>query len=298
MDTLFGRAEKTGRVEECPIFPLSGYLQVIRPANAVVAGLAGIVGFLMATGTLSPGVAWVFLVVFLVTAGGNAINDYCDVEIDRINRPGRPIPSGLVDRDSVLSYSAVLFLAGLAISFAMNPLCVAIAGFNTFLLVWYAVSLKRTPGAGNIAISYLTASIFVFGAAYAGVDAAVRVLPIALVTFFAMLARELWKDAEDVSGDAAGGASTLPVRMGVYPVIRLGFAFLVVAIGASVVPCLWWGLPYLAGIAVVDALILWTALRVLSCRTPECLKETRGTSLVKYAMFASLVVFSLSALFL
>lgn len=285
-------------MEEFSIFTLSGYVHVIRPVNAVVAGLAGIVGFLMATGTLSPGVAWVFLVVFLVTAGGNAINDYCDVEIDRINRPGRPIPSGAVDRDSVLSYSTVLFLAGLAISFVMNPLCVAIAAFNTLLLVWYAVSLKRTPGAGNIAISYLTASIFVFGAAYAGTGAAVRVLPIALVTFFAMLARELWKDAEDVSGDAAGGASTLPVRMGVYPVIRLGFAFLVIAICASIVPFLWWGFPYLAGIAVVDALVLWTALRVLSCRTPECLKETRGTALVKYAMFASLVVFSLSALFL
>lgn len=284
--------------EECLILPRSGYIQVIRPVNAVLAGLAGIVGYLMATGTLIPGVIWIFLVVFLVTAGGNAVNDYCDVEIDRINRPDRPIPSGAADRDAVLVCSAILFLCGLAVSFTMNPLCVAIAAFNTILLVWYAISLKRTPGAGNIAISYLTASIFVFGAAFAGAGGAMKVLPIALVTFFAMLARELWKDAEDVLGDAAGGALTLPVRIGVYPVIRLGFLFLVTAICASLVPFLWWGLPYLAGIAVVDLLVFWTAFRALSCRTPECLKGTRATTLVKYAMFTSLVVFSLAALFL
>jgi geranylgeranylglycerol-phosphate geranylgeranyltransferase len=297
-DTLFLDRTTTDMQEECLILPLPGYIQVIRPVNAVLAGLAGIIGYLMATGTLAPFTIRIFLVVLLVTAGGNAINDYCDVEIDRINRPGRPIPSGIIDRDTVLVYSAILFLCGLAVSFTMNPLCVAIAAFNTVLLVWYAMSLKRTPGAGNIAISYLTASIFVFGAAFAGTGAAMKVLPIALVTFFAMLARELWKDAEDVPGDAAAGALTLPVRIGVYPVIRLGFVFLVAAICASLVPVLWWGLPYLAGIAVVDLLVFWTAFRALSCRTPECLKENRVTTFVKYAMFTSLVVFTLAALVL
>ena len=285
-------------MEESPIGSLSGYVRVIRPVNALVAGMAGVVGVLMATGTISPAIIPVFLVVFLVTAGGNAINDFCDVEIDRINRADRPIPSGAADRKTVLSLSVILFLSGLAVSFLINPLCVAIAAGNTVLLVWYATSLKKTPGAGNGAIAYLTASIFVFGAASAGTDAVFHVLPIALVTFFAMLARELWKDAEDISGDEAGGAFTLPVRMGVTPVIRLGFAFLIAAIGASILPVFQWGLPYLAGIALVDLLVLWTGSRALSCRTAECLKETRATTLVKYAMFGSLVVFSLSALFL
>ncbi|MDI9633033.1 MAG: geranylgeranylglycerol-phosphate geranylgeranyltransferase [Methanolinea sp.] len=277
---------------------LPGYVRLVRPLNAVVAGIAGIIGYIIATGSLEPTNIWIFLVVFLVTAGGNAINDYCDVEIDRINRPDRPIPSGEVNRASVPVYSAALFLSGIAASFAMNYLCVAIAALNSALLVWYAVSLKRTAGAGNAAISYLTASIFVFGAASAGAGAVVRVIPLAVVTFLAMLARELWKDAEDLEGDAAAGASTLPVRMGIKPVVRLGFAFLAGAIAASLLPALWWGLPYLAGIAAVDTAILWAALRALPCGTPGCIRQSNATALVKYAMFASLAVFTASALFL
>lgn len=284
--------------EESFISSLSGFLAVTRPVNAIVAGCAGVVGFLMATGTVTPGTVIVFAVVLLVTAAGNALNDYFDVEIDQINRPERPIPSGAVLQADVPPFAGALFAIGIALSFLLNVSCAAIAIFNAGLLVLYAFRLKRTPGAGNVAISYLTASIFVFGAAYAGMEGFARVLPVALITFFAMLARELWKDAEDVSGDAAAGATTLPVVMGVWPVIRLGFVFLAGALGASLIPLLWWGLPYLAGIAVVDILIAGTVVRVLSCRTADCLKETGATTLVKYAMFASLVVFSLSALFL
>jgi geranylgeranylglycerol-phosphate geranylgeranyltransferase len=53
---------------------------------------------------------------------------------------------------------------------------------------------------------------------------------------------------------------------------------------------------YLAGITVVDLLILAAAIRALPCTTPACVKMSRVTTLLKVGMFASLVVFSLSAL--
>lgn len=280
------------------IFPASPYIRVIRPLNAVVAGCAGITGYLIASGTLVPGVVVLFLVVFLVTGGGNAINDYFDVEIDRINRPERPIPSGDIGAGEVLRYSAFLFLLGIALSIATNVFCVAIAVINSFLLVWYAASLKKTPGAGNIAISYLAASIFLFGGAYAGPGGLLVVAPVALITFFAMFAREVWKDAEDIEGDLALGADTLPIRMGIYPAVRLGFAFLAFAIIASLIPVLWWGLYYLAGIACVDILILAIGKKALACRDAAALKRSRVTTLVKYAMFASLLVFFVSGILL
>ncbi|MCU0631750.1 MAG: geranylgeranylglycerol-phosphate geranylgeranyltransferase [Methanolinea sp.] len=280
------------------MFPVSPYVRVIRPLNALVAGCAALIGYLMATGTVVPGVGLLFLVVFLVTGAGNAINDYFDVEIDRINRPDRPIPSGAIRARAVMLYAAFLFLAGIALSLFTNPYCMVIAIANSLLLIWYAATLKRTPGAGNVAISYLTASIFLFGGAYAGPERLVLVAPVALITFFAMLARELWKDAEDVEGDLAHGADTLPIRMGVYPAICLGFVFLVGAVIASLIPVLWWGWYYLAGIVLVDLLILWVGFTVLPCRTATCLKGTRATTLVKYAMFASLVVFFTSAILL
>ena len=281
--------------EEGTILPYPPYLRVIRPLNALVAGCAAIIGYFLAAGTLVPGVAVLFLVVFLVTGAGNAINDYFDVEIDRINRPDRPIPSGAASAKGVFVFSILLFLAGIALSFLTNIFCIVIAVANSLLLAWYAAALKRTPGAGNAAISYLTASIFLFGGAYAGLDGLELVAPVALITFFAMFAREIWKDAEDVLGDVASGADTLPIRIGVYPAICLGFVFLVGALLASLVPVLWWGPYYLAGIACVDILILWVGIRALGCKTAACLKKSRVTTLVKYAMFASLAVFAVSA---
>lgn len=271
---------------------------MIRPLNATVAGCAAIIGYLMATGTLVSGAVILFLVVFLVTGAGNAINDYFDVEIDRINRPERPIPSGAASAKGVFVYSSILFVAGITLSLLTNPFCVAIAVANSILLIWYAAILKRTPGAGNAAISYLTASIFLFGGAYAGPDGLLLLTPLALITFFAMLAREIWKDAEDLEGDLAQGADTLPIRIGVYPAIRLGFLFLAGAIFASLVPVIWWGLYYLAGITCVDILVMWVGVKALGCKTAACLKKSRVTALVKYAMFVSLVVFAVSAVLL
>ena len=60
------------------------------------------------------------------------------------------------------------------------------------------------------------------------------------------MARELLKDAEDVEGDAAGGASTLPIRIGVRKTAYCAFAFALLSAAASVVPSFWWGVPYLA----------------------------------------------------
>jgi len=276
----------------------AGFFSIIRPANAVVAGLAAIVAYLIATGTIVSGVLLLMVVVILVTAAGNVINDYYDAGIDKINRPDRPIPSGAVSQNAALVYAVVLFVLGILASIATTPLCLAIAAFNSLLLVLYAARLKSTPFFGNAAVSYLSASIFLFGGAFAGWTGFVHMLPVAAITFLAMLSREILKDAEDMEGDRAGGADTLPLRIGVKKSALLAFVFAIAAVAASAVPYAWWGPWYLLGIAIVDLAILAAAARALPCSDPASLKATGSTGLLKYGMFASLVIFTLSALFL
>ena len=275
-----------------------GFFAITRPANSVVAGLAAIVAYLIATGTLVYGVLLLMAVVLLVTAAGNVINDYFDAAIDTINRPDRPIPSGAVSRNAALAWAFSLFLLGLAVSVFTTPLCMGIALVNALLLVLYAARLKSTPFFGNAAVAFLSASIFLFGGAYAGWHALLDMLPIAAITFLAMLARELLKDAEDIEGDRAHGADTLAIRIGVRKTALIAFACTAFAIAASAVPYLWWGGWYLAGIAAVDLVILFAAGRSLGCTDPVSLKTTGSTTLLKLGMFASLVVFTLSAVFL
>ncbi len=277
---------------------LAGFFTITRPANSVVAGLAAIVAYLIATGTLVPEVILLMAVVTLITAAGNVINDYFDAEIDAINRPERPIPSGAVSRNAALVYAGVLFFLGVLLAGFTAPLCLAIAIVNAMLLVAYAARLKSTPFFGNVAVSYLAASIFLFGGALAGGYRLVDMLPLAVITFLAMLARELLKDAEDIEGDRAGGADTLPIRIGVRKTALLAFVFTVAAVLASMLPYFWWGAWYLLGIALVDSVIIVAASRALGCTDSTCLKAAGSTNLLKIGMFASLVVFTLSAVYL
>jgi len=276
----------------------AGFVTIVRPVNCFAAGLAAIVAYLIATGTVIPAVLFLFLVVFLVTAAGNVINDYFDIAIDRVNRPDRPIPSGQVTPGAARAWAAILFLSGIIACIPTSALCIAIAIFNAGLLVAYAARLKRTPLFGNIAVSYLSGSMFLFGGALAGIDGILRVLPFAVMTFFAMLARELVKDAEDVDGDRASGASTVPIRYGIRETAFFALACGILGSAASLVPFFRWGPAYLAGILVVDAILLAACVRAIACTSPAMVKESGASTLLKAGMFASLVVFTLSALYL
>ncbi len=276
---------------------LPAHFRITRPHNAVVAGLAAALGYLIATGSLTPGVLLLVVVVACITAGGNVLNDVFDIEIDRINRPERPIPSGAVSLNGARLFAGLLFLVGVAASLFTNILCLGFAVVNTLILIAYAVRLKKTPLFGNIAVAYLAASIFLFGGAFAGIDGLVQNLPLAGITFLATVARELLKDAEDVDGDAAGGARTLPMIVGIRKTALLAFACVCGAVIASYLPVgNWWGLFYLIGIGVVDLIILAGAGKGLFCETPACVRSSEATSLLRIGMFSALLVFTVAAL--
>lgn len=277
---------------------LSGYFSITRPVNAFVSGLAAVIGYLVATGTIVPASLVLVPVVFCITAAGNVINDYYDADIDAINRPERPIPSGALSRNAARSFALILFLVGILLALDTGPICIAIVTINSLLLVAYAARLKSMPFIGNVAVSYLSGSIFLFGGAFAGFSGLVENIPLAAITFLAMLARELLKDAEDVEGDAACGALTLPMQIGIQGTARLALDCCLFAVGASLFPVLRWGPWYLAGIAVVDCIILAASLRALPCTTPACIKAKGSTTLLKAGFFLSLLVFSAAAFLL
>jgi geranylgeranylglycerol-phosphate geranylgeranyltransferase len=276
---------------------IPGIVQIIRPANAVVAGCAAVLGYFIAAGTLIPGILIILAAVVLVTAGGNTINDYFDAGIDRINRPDRPIPSGEVQEREAWNLAFVLFAAGILLTAFTNLLCLVIAIFNSLLLFFYAARLKKTCFTGNLTVSYLSASIFLFGGAFYGVEGVIKVLPLALITFCAMVSRELLKDTEDVEGDRSAGADTFPIRYGIRATVILSLFFTLGAVAGSLYPVVWWGVWYLAGILPVDIAIILAAARPLRCQDSRCVRNSRAASLLKTAMFASLVVFFLAALF-
>jgi geranylgeranylglycerol-phosphate geranylgeranyltransferase len=145
---------------------MRAYLQLIRYGNCLMAAFSAAIGVLIAYNIISgtagqipfplQEIIYVALVVCLVTGAGNAINDYYDIEIDRINKPERPIPSGRISKSKALYFSILLFASGTVIAFFINTICGVIALFNSLLLVYYAATLKRTVLIGNLSVGYLS----------------------------------------------------------------------------------------------------------------------------------------------
>ncbi len=276
---------------------IQGYLLIIRPVNALVAGIAILLGVLVAGVELNPVVLLLVLTVFCITGAGNAVNDYCDREIDAINRPDRPIPSGSVSIRGAMVFSAVLFLAGIIGAALVNPFCFGFACVNSILLVIYAARLKGVPLAGNLVVSYLAGSIFLFGGAVGGLDGMILNLPLAGIVFFPMVAREVLKDAEDIEGDREGGALTLPMITGVLTSCRIAAVLAAGAVILSLLPIVpWWGVWYLVTIALADVVILFAVASSLRCNTSACVRESGATKTLKTGMFAALALFIIWAL--
>ncbi|MFQ6604812.1 MAG: geranylgeranylglycerol-phosphate geranylgeranyltransferase [Fidelibacterota bacterium] len=193
---------------------LFALVNLIRPLNCVIGALTIVVTAVLTRSTDQRGLMMLGgLVVFLYNAGANAINDYYDYATDRINRPRRPIASGLLSRKTGLWTSVVLFSLGslLALQLPVPAMIVAIL-LALPLLVGYSVLLKGRPLVGNLTVAFILGLVFVFGGLIFG-DYQTMLIP-ATLAFVLTVLRELIKDMEDVRGDREQGLRTFPVVAG------------------------------------------------------------------------------------
>ena len=122
-----------------------------------------------------------FLTGFLLMAGTMAMNDYCDLEIDRINSPRRPLPSGTLTSREVLAISVIASSVGLVTAAWLNVNSLIIASFSLSLMIYYNTRGKRTGFFGNVLVSMCIGLPFIFGGAAVG-----KIVP--LLIFFALTA--------------------------------------------------------------------------------------------------------------
>jgi len=269
---------------------VKAYLEIIRPTNCTMAGISSLAGLVIAAtqyqevSTLDA--ALVFGGVFLITGAGNTINDFFDLEIDQINRPERPLPQGKITPLSASAFALTLFTLGTALSLLLGPLPLVIALFNSVLLYLYAAHLKRKPLTGNLTVSYLTGSTFLYGGSVLGTNGIQKVLILTLLAMLATLSRELVKDIQDMPGDKQAGARTLPLQLGIKPTLQLTALTTLAAIALSPLPYLTLGTTYLYPALTAD-LILLTALREAP-RNPA-----RSSRLYKTGMITALLAFIL-----
>lgn len=172
-----------------------------------------------------------------IAAAGYIINDYFDLNIDRLNKPSKIVIDRYISRrwamffHSFLSFLG-LFLTGVVALNIRNPLLLV---FNTIcvLLLWfYSTTFKKKLLTGNIIISLLTAwVVFVLFVAEvqwwsgdllpSSNSAIIAIYKGAILysgfAFIVSLIREVVKDSEDELGDRKNGCKTMPIVWGMMP---------------------------------------------------------------------------------
>jgi len=170
--------------------------------------------------------AGVLLAGPLVCATSQAANDWFDREVDAINEPGRPIPSGRIPGRWGLWLAAAWTALSLAVAAALGPWILAAAVFGLILAWIYSappVRLKRNGWWGNaaVALCYEGLPWFTGAAVMAAALPDRRVLALALLYSVGAHGIMTLNDFKSVEGDRRTGIASLPVRLGPARAARL-----------------------------------------------------------------------------
>jgi 4-hydroxybenzoate polyprenyltransferase len=156
----------------------------------------------------------------ILNAASNILNQVFDREIDRINKPARPLPAGKIPVRSAVIFMLLLYLLSTALAWLVpNKQYFAIFVFTIFVTYAYSGPPFRTKRFGFWA--NLTMAIPRGGLLVVGAWSAVRTILIpepwllSLIFFLFILGASTTKDFSDLKGDQAGGCRTLPIIMGV-----------------------------------------------------------------------------------
>lgn len=279
---------------------MNPYIEIMRPGNAVM-GAISIILVALIDRSISIPIILAMIAVFFETAAGNVINDYFDYNIDLVNKPERPIPSGRISLENGKKYAYFLFLCGTICGFLISYLTnnwipFIIVLLADLILYLYAYKLKTTPLIGNLAVGFMTGFGFVFGGFT--INNPSIIMTSIFLGFFAFVmttAREIVKDIEDVEGDKKDGARTLPILIG--KKIPAALAVILIIIDCILCPLLYYyhifGVLYLVIIAVAAILFIYAAFFI--SKSQDEITAHKSSKYLKIGMLIAFLSFALGS---
>ncbi len=244
--------------------------KISRPVNVLISILSIFVAAFI-TGTLDPfsHVVLACLSGGIIMAAANTINDYFDLEIDRVNRPDRPMVRGELTPVQAVKLASFEFTIGIMLSFFISLLAFIIAGIVSVVIFFYSFRWKKMPVVGNLAVSFSTAMAFVYGGV--AVDRIKETFVPAILAFFYHFAREIIKDIQDAEGDRQGRARTIPIVFGELPALLFTTVLLFILMILLPMPYffLWYGMKYWIVVLIgVYPVLIYTLISMWKNHSP------------------------------
>jgi geranylgeranylglycerol-phosphate geranylgeranyltransferase len=263
---------------------IKAMIRLFRPELPLAAGICVVTGQILAAGrfpSLRVGLLG-FLSVFALSSTALILNDYFDYEVDLVNHPDRPLPSGAVSKREVIGLTVATTLVGLAAA-AILGLDVLLVSIPIWLIgVLYNWRYKKTGLPGNLMVCASVAATFIFGAVTVNTPWNGNVWVFSLMAFFIDLGEEIAGDAMDMEGDKKIGSQSIALRKGKSFAVRVTVVMWGVAVLLTLVPTFlgWMGTVYLVAILIIDGVLIFFSIRLLKSQTPEAgRKAMRGAYL-------------------
>jgi 4-hydroxybenzoate polyprenyltransferase len=207
-------------------------LEFSRPFTLVAPALGFASGAATAIGA-APAEPWRLEVVLfpcvglimaaVLNAASNALNQIYDLEIDRINKPRRPLPSGRLSMADAWQFTLAAYAVALGLAWLVAPggrhECFWIVLVATVITVLYSAPPFRTKRLGiwaNLTIA-IPRGVLLKVAGWSAVKTIAGTEPWFIGAIFGLflLGASTTKDFADMEGDARGGCRTLPIIYGV-----------------------------------------------------------------------------------
>jgi geranylgeranylglycerol-phosphate geranylgeranyltransferase len=225
--------------------------------------------------------------------GSFALNDYLDIESDRINKKvDRPLVRGTLSPQFALWFSIAALLLSTTFAYFINFYAFLIALIFNLLAILYNWKLKDLPVVGNVYIGFTMGIPFIFGNYVISSSLSSLALILAALGFVAGLAREIVKSVQDMEGDKlARKSKTLPIIIGKKSSIYIATFLYIIFLLLTIIPFghgLKITLISASLVVIADLLILYSVFEILTSKDEkQCFKNARKFSLM--ALFLGLL---------
>jgi geranylgeranylglycerol-phosphate geranylgeranyltransferase len=248
-------------------------IQLIRPELPLAAGISVVVGQVLALGELPPlsVVGLGFSLGFFLSSSAMIYNDYFDLEVDKINAPHRPLPSGLLTKSEVIALGVMTAVIGLVVALGIHPIVFILSLITWLMGFLYNWKLKAAGVWGNLIVSASVAMTLILGGVSVGQVVNPMLWIFSLIAFIFDLAEEIAGDAMDMEGDQKRSSKSIAILYGKRTALRVSSLLLVVMIVLTFFPVIWGetGWEYFIPIIITDVLIIFFTYKLIKSLTPQ-----------------------------
>lgn len=275
-----------------------GLFRLFRFELPFAAGISVILGGFLALGQLPTArqIILGFVSVFFISAAALIINDYFDLESDKINTPDRSLPAGLVTERDVIVLFIVVTILGFIAGYMIGLTALLVAGIVWAIGFLYNWHFKKTGLLGNLMVSFSVGMTFIFGGITVGLPFEKTVWFFAITAFLIDLGEEIAADALDIEGDRQIGSRSLAIVLGRDKALKISKVIFLLVVGLSVLPFLldWLDLVYFFPLLLMDGVILLATNKLLNSETVRPLKYIRW---IYFTALIAMIIFIFIRLF-